>query len=97
MFRILAKAGLRDALDTGDDLLAVRAVFQRDREDALLAVLSEGVVIDETLFFEDFAFLIFEAGISTFSWNTEFALRKRVNISAIGSVITMNRYPPFNQ
>src|SRR5882757_1313370 len=33
--------------------------------------------------------LIFECGITTSSWYAEFALRRRVNMSAIGSVIVM--------
>ncbi|GAB3659080.1 hypothetical protein GCM10027589_20000 [Actinocorallia lasiicapitis] len=33
--------------------------------------------------------LIFEYGIDTVSWYAEFALRRRVSMSAIGSVIVM--------
>ena len=33
--------------------------------------------------------LIFEYGIDTVSWYAEFAFRRRVNMSAIGSVIVM--------
>ncbi|GAA2215458.1 hypothetical protein GCM10009850_109260 [Nonomuraea monospora] len=33
--------------------------------------------------------LIFEYGIDTLSWYAEFALRRRVSMSAIGSVIVM--------
>ncbi|GAA1552560.1 hypothetical protein GCM10009678_39310 [Actinomadura kijaniata] len=37
--------------------------------------------------------LIFEYGIATLSWYAEFALRRRVNMSAIGSVIVMAYRP----
>ncbi|GAA2511258.1 hypothetical protein GCM10010276_67830 [Streptomyces longisporus] len=34
--------------------------------------------------------LIFDAGIDTESWYAEFAFRRRVSMSAIGSVMVMN-------
>ncbi len=34
--------------------------------------------------------LIFECGIATVSWYAEFAFRRRVSMSAIGSVMVMN-------
>ncbi|GAA4073769.1 hypothetical protein GCM10022214_32910 [Actinomadura miaoliensis] len=37
--------------------------------------------------------LIFEYGIATLSWYAEFALRRRVSMSAIGSVIVMAYWP----
>ncbi|GAA4373989.1 hypothetical protein GCM10023088_29360 [Actinomadura verrucosospora] len=37
--------------------------------------------------------LIFEYGIATESWYAEFALRRRVSMSAIGSVIVMAYWP----
>ncbi|GAA2450155.1 hypothetical protein GCM10010191_79960 [Actinomadura vinacea] len=37
--------------------------------------------------------LIFEYGIDTESWYAEFALRRRVSMSAIGSVIVMGFRP----
>ena len=38
--------------------------------------------------------LILEYGIATVSWYAEFALRRRVSMSAIGSVIVMAGGPP---
>ena len=37
--------------------------------------------------------LIFECGMHTVSWYAEFALRRRVSMSAIGSVIVMAWWP----
>jgi hypothetical protein len=37
--------------------------------------------------------LIFEYGMPTVSWYAEFALRRRVSMSAIGSVIVMAYWP----
>ncbi|GAA1811602.1 hypothetical protein GCM10009735_51370 [Actinomadura chokoriensis] len=37
--------------------------------------------------------LIFEYGIATESWYAEFAFRRRVSMSAIGSVIVMAYWP----
>src|SRR5436305_1699127 len=40
--------------------------------------------------------LIFECGISTWSWYAEFALRRRVSMSAIGSVMVIGVMAPFS-
>jgi hypothetical protein len=76
--RVDAQTGLADPADAGDRALTAAAVLELDLEGLADGGLALGVGVVGDLY-----------GIATESWYAWLALRRRVSMSAIGSVIVM--------
>ena len=89
------QAGLGDAAQAGDDLfLAGVVVLQGNVNNALVAVIDQLEGLDVAFVQQDLSDCLFmlEAGMSTVSCLALFALRIRVSISAMGSVMCIGIY-----
>ena len=76
-FGIETQAGSGDALDAGDNSLAVGTVFEFDGQDALLVVIGEGVIFDETFIFENVSDSNLDFGTRDFN----FVMKDRISIA----------------
>src|ERR1017187_2203213 len=86
LLRVHPQARLGHPLEPGDRPLAGRPELERDHE-----VLTDLGVLH--LPHGDVSLLMVEQGMPTVSWYAALALRRRVSMSAIGSVIVMGWWP----
>ena len=88
--RVNSQTRFGNTFNTGDNLLFISTVFQADADNILFAVSNNFEIFNETFGFQDFS----NSQLNLAAGDFNFIIRIRVSISAIGSVITILKYPP---